>query len=177
MLVPQRDLGRPFLGRIDRRHERLQDFTGFFAVSAGISFKALLQPSGLAYQVGQASEAPIVLAVDPIAIAHQPVGELLAEHADNHLLRAPAHHEQARRGRGWSSDNTPGFPPHEARSNRTTAPDRRSGPRRRRTHRLAGFPAALCGEGSPRKLCVRFEAWTKITAFAQKRVASRMALI
>ena len=100
MPLSQRHLGRTFPGRIDRRHERFEDVEGFFAETMRLGVKALLQPSGLADQVGQASEAPVVLAVDPIAVSHRPMGELLAEHAYDHLAGTLADHEQARGGAG-----------------------------------------------------------------------------
>ena len=100
MLVSQRYIGWAFPSRIDRRHQGVEHVDGLFAEPMGLSIEAFLQPSRLADQVRQAPQAPIVLAVDPVAIAHQPVGELLAEHAQHHLRGPLAHHKQGRRGTG-----------------------------------------------------------------------------
>ena len=50
--------------------------------------------------MGQAAQALIDVAVDAIPVAHQPVAELLAEHALHHLAAAPPDYEERGGGAG-----------------------------------------------------------------------------
>lgn len=50
--------------------------------------------------MGQAAQAPVVVAIGPIAVSHQPVGEGLAKHAFEHLAAALADDEQGGTGAG-----------------------------------------------------------------------------
>jgi hypothetical protein len=50
--------------------------------------------------VGQAAQAPVVVAIGPIAVGHQPVGEGLAKDALEHLAAALADDEQGGTGAG-----------------------------------------------------------------------------
>jgi hypothetical protein len=79
---------------IDRRDHRFEHSQQVGAEALGLAIQTLLQPVGLADQVGQAAQALIQIAIGPKPVAHQPTRKRRAEHLAHHLHRALADHEQ-----------------------------------------------------------------------------------
>jgi hypothetical protein len=65
-----------------------------------LSIQAVLEAAGFAQQMGQAAQTIVVIAVGPIAVAHQPAVDDGAEHAVQELLGASPDREDSRRGGG-----------------------------------------------------------------------------
>ncbi|ESQ08092.1 MAG: hypothetical protein N838_22615 [Thiohalocapsa sp. PB-PSB1] len=91
---------RTAAGAVDRVDDRLHDLQDVAAEALSLAIVAVLQAVCLADQMCQAALALLEVAVDVVAVAHQPVAEGFTEHFTHDRTRAPSDDEQGGGGTG-----------------------------------------------------------------------------
>jgi hypothetical protein len=87
-------------GSINGLHERIENREYLLAKASRVPIQAFGHAAGFAGDMSEAAQAPAVLALDPVAVAHQPVLEGFPKHALHQLTGTLADDEEGDRGTG-----------------------------------------------------------------------------